>query len=102
MICPLFCVAESRLACEHLARHVTEKMAGGRFELIAEPDFVLRYRPLRLIDATRQSFPRRSLASSRAASGRCLSAAAGSCADRGDRRYCCHACQMWACKAGLV
>ena len=31
-----------RLAREHLARRVTDKMAGGRFELIAEPDFALR------------------------------------------------------------
>ncbi|MFN0165481.1 MAG: hypothetical protein ACKV22_03535 [Bryobacteraceae bacterium] len=45
-----------RLAREHLARRVTEKMAGGRFELIAPPDegpsqFVIRHRPVRLIDA---------------------------------------------------
>jgi len=46
----------SRLAREHLARRVTEKMAVGRFELIAEPDFALRYRPVRLIDAIWQRF----------------------------------------------
>ena len=45
-----------RLAREHLAKRVTEKIAGGRFELIAEPDFALRYRPARLIDAIWQRF----------------------------------------------
>ena len=52
-----------RLAREHLARRVTEKMAGGRFELIAPPDkgpsqFVIRYRPVKLIDAIWQQIRR--------------------------------------------
>jgi len=45
-----------RLAREHLARRVTEKMAGARFELVVAPDgeqdqFVIRYRPEKLIAA---------------------------------------------------
>ena len=49
------------LAREHLARRVTEKLAGGRFELIAPPDegpsqFTIRHRPARLIDAIWQQF----------------------------------------------
>lgn len=49
------------MAREHLARRVTEKLAGGRFELIAPPDggpsqFTIRHRPLRLIDAVWQRF----------------------------------------------
>lgn len=47
------------LARERLARQVTEKLAGGRLELIA-PDgdrrFVIRHRPVRLIDAIWQRF----------------------------------------------
>ncbi len=43
------------LARDHLARCVTKKLAGGSFELIAledgQPQFVLRHRPMRLIDA---------------------------------------------------
>ncbi len=49
------------LAREHLARRVTEKLAGGRLELIAMPDqeqsqFVIRHRPLKLIDAIWRRF----------------------------------------------
>ena len=44
-----------RLAREHLARRVTERMADGRFELIAAPDdgprFVIRHRPVKLLGA---------------------------------------------------
>jgi hypothetical protein len=52
------------LARDHLARRVTEKLAGGRFELMApeggQSHFAIRHRPLRLIDAIWQRFPKRS------------------------------------------
>jgi hypothetical protein len=46
---------------EHLARRATENGAGDPFELIAPPDegpsqFVVRHRPLRLIEAIWQRF----------------------------------------------
>ncbi len=49
------------LAREHLARRVTEKVAGGRFELIALEGgglFTIRHRPMKLIDAIWQRFRR--------------------------------------------
>ena len=47
---------KSYSACARASGHeVTEKLA-GRFELIAEPDFLFRYRPVRLIDAIWQRF----------------------------------------------
>jgi hypothetical protein len=85
-----------RLAREHLARRVTEKLTGGRFELIAEPDFALRYRPVRLIDAIWQRF-----AEEIAGMITCAQCPAPKCgrwflrsAGRSDRQYCSHACQM--------
>jgi len=60
---------KEKLSCswrgERLARQVTEKMAGGRFELVALPDegpsqFAIRHRPRRLIDAIWQPSPKRS------------------------------------------
>jgi len=90
-----------RLAREHLARKVAEKMAGTRFELAIAPDgeqdqFVIRYRPMRLIDAIWQRF-----AEEIAGTITCAKCAAPKCgrwfprsAGRSDRRFCCHACQM--------
>ena len=88
-----------RLTREHLARRVTEKMAGGRFELIAEPDvFALRYRPARLIDTIWQRF-----AEEIAGIVTCAKCPAPNCGrwfplsgGRSDRQYCCHACQVRA------
>jgi hypothetical protein len=90
------------LAREHLARRVTEKMAGGRFELIAPegdgPQFAIRYRPVRLIDAIWQRF-----AEEIAGIITCAKCPAPNCGrwfprstGRSDRQYCCHACQMRA------
>ena len=85
-----------RLAREHLARRVTERMAGGRFELIAESDFALRYRPARLIDAIWQRF-----AEEVAGIIGCTRCPAPKCGrwfprnhGRSDRQYCSHAYQM--------
>jgi hypothetical protein len=89
------------LAREHLARRVTEKLAGGRFELIA-PDgdgsFTIRHRPLRLIDAIWQRF-----AEEIAGMITCARCAAPGCGrwfplngGRNDRHFCSHACQMRA------
>ena len=90
------------LAREYLARRVTEKMAGGRFELIAEPDFVLHHRPARLIDAIWQTF-----AQEIAGVITCAKCPAPKCGrwflhseGRGDRQYCCHACQMRVWRKG--
>ncbi len=91
----------SRLAREHLGRRVTEKMAGGRYELTAPPDegpsqFVIRHRPMRLIDAIWQRF-----AEEIAGMITCSRCPAPNCgrwflrsAGRSDRQYCSHACQM--------
>ena len=96
-----------RLAREHLARRVTEKMAGGWFELIAPPgdgpsQFVIRHRPARLIDAIWQQFAREV-----AGIIRCAKCTAPNCgrwflrsAGRSDRQYCSHACQMRAWRNG--
>jgi hypothetical protein len=90
-----------RLAREHLARRVTEKVAGGRYELIAPPDegpsqFTIRHRPVRLIDAIWQRF-----AEEIASLITCAKCPAPKCgrwflrsAGRSDRQYCSHACQM--------
>ena len=93
----------SRLAREHLARRVTEKIAGDRFEPIAEPDFALRYRSTRLIDAIWQQF-----AKEIAGIIACAKCAAPKCGrwftrsvGRRDRLFCCHACQMRAWRAVL-
>jgi hypothetical protein len=91
------------LAREHLARRVTEKLAGGRLELIAEPDqFSLCYRPLRLIDAVWQR-----LAEEIAGMITCSKCPAPQCgrwflrsAGRGDRQFCSHPCQMRAWRKG--
>ena len=90
-----------RLAREHLARRVTEKMAGGRFELTAPPDeglsqFTIRYRPAMLIDATWQRFAEE--IAGMIACARCPAPKCGRwflrSAGRSDRQYCSHACQM--------
>ncbi|MBZ5579772.1 MAG: hypothetical protein LAP40_24715 [Acidobacteriia bacterium] len=92
-----------RLAREHLARRVTEKMAGGRFELIAPPgeglsQFTLCHRPVRLIDAIWQRF-----AEEIAGMIACAKCPAPKCGrwfprsdGRSDRQYCCHACEVRA------
>ncbi len=91
-----------RLVREHLARRVTEKMAGGRFELVAEPDFALRYHPSRLINAIWQRF-----AEEIAGMIACAKCPAPKCgrwfprsAGRSDRKYCSHPCQMRQLRAG--
>jgi hypothetical protein len=90
-----------RLAREHLARRVTEKLAGGRFELIAPPDewpsqFTLCHRPVRLIDAIWQRFAEE--IAGMIACARCPAPKCGRwflrSAGRSDRQYCSHACQM--------
>jgi hypothetical protein len=89
------------LARDHLARKVTEKLAGGRFELIA-PDgdglFVVRHRPLRLIDAIWQRFAEEIAGIMTAA--RCPAPGCGRWfprnGGRSDRQFCSHACQMRA------
>jgi hypothetical protein len=78
---------------------VTEKLAGGRLELIAPPDqgpFTISYRPARLIDAIWQR-----LAEEIAGIIACAKCPAPNCgrwflrsAGRSDRQYCSHACQM--------
>jgi hypothetical protein len=87
-----------RRAREHLGRRVTEKIA-GQFELIAPPDegpsqFVIRYRPLRLINAIWQRF-----AEETADVIVCVRCPAPKCGrwfprntGRSDRDYCCDAC----------
>lgn len=88
-------------AREHLARRLTEKLAGGRLELIA-PDgdglFTIRHRPMRLIDALWQRF-----AEETAGTITCARCTAPGCGRwfplngvRNDRRFCSHACQMRA------
>jgi predicted RNA-binding Zn ribbon-like protein len=89
------------LAREHLARKVTEKIAGGRLELIAPPDegpsqFTIRHRPATLIDAIWQQF-----AEEIAGMIACAKCPAPKCGRwfprstaRSDREYCSHACQM--------
>ena len=92
-----------RLAREHLARKVTEKMAGGRLELIAPPDeglpqFVIRHRPARLIDAIWQQFAAE--IAGMMAAARCPAPGCGRWfprnVGRSDRQFCSHACQMRA------
>jgi hypothetical protein len=75
---------------------------GGRFELIDGPDFVLRYRPARLIDAIWQRF-----AEEIAGIIACARCPAPKCGrwfprsdGRSDRQYCSHACQMRRLRAG--
>ncbi len=77
-------------------------MAGGRFELNADPDFALRYRPSRLSDAIWQRF-----AEEIAGIITCARCPAPKCgrwflrsAGRSDRQYCSHACQMRAWRSG--
>jgi hypothetical protein len=95
------------LAREHLARRVTEKLAGGRLELIAPPDegpsqFSILHRPPRLIDAIWQRF-----AEEIAGLIVCARCPAPDCGrwfprngGRSDRHFCSHACQMRAWRAG--
>ena len=90
-----------RLAREHLARRVTEKLAGGRFELFAQEGegpshFTIHHRPARLVDAIWQRF-----AEEIAGMITCAKCPAPKCgrwflrsAGRSDRYYCSHACQM--------
>ena len=97
----------SRLAREHLARRVTEKLAGGRFELIAPPDqgpsqFVLHYRPAKLIEAIWQTF-----AEEIAGMITCAKCPAPKCgrwflrsAGRSDRQHCSATCRMRAWRRG--
>lgn len=91
------------LAREHLARKVTEKLAGGRLELIAPPDegpsqFAIRHRPVRLIDAIWQRFAEEIASMMTAA--RCPAPGCGRwfprSVGRSDRQFCSHACQMRA------
>ncbi len=93
------------LARDHLARRLTEKLAGGRFELIAPEDgqsrFTIRHRPLRLIDAIWQRF-----AEEIAGIIACARCPAPDCGrwfprngGRSDRQFCSHACQMRAWRA---
>jgi hypothetical protein len=95
------------LAREHLARRVTEKLTGGRFELIAPPDegptqFVIRHRPVRLIDAIWQQFAGE--IAGRMTAARCPAPGCGRwfprSVGRSDREYCSHACQMRAWRKG--
>ncbi len=95
------------LAREHLARRVTEKIAGGRLELIAPPDegpsqFTLCHRPVRLIDAIWQRF-----AEEIAGLIACTRCPAPGCGrwfprngGRSDRQFCSHACQVRAWRNG--
>jgi hypothetical protein len=92
-----------RLAREHLARRVTEKMAGGRLELTAPPDegqsqFMIRHRPARLIDAIWQQFAAEIAGMVSAA--RCPAPGCGRwfprSVGRSDRQFCSHACRMRA------
>jgi hypothetical protein len=90
-----------------LSRKVTEKMAGVRFDLTASPEgeddeFVIRYRPLRLIDAIWQR-----LAEEIAGVITCARCPAPKCGRwfsrntvRSDREYCSHSCQMRAWRKG--
>jgi hypothetical protein len=91
---------------EHLAKRVTEKMAGGRLEMIAPPDegrqFAICHRPMRLIHAIWQRF-----AEEIAGMIRCAQGPAPNCGrwfpgdiGRSDRQFCCHACQMRAWRVG--
>src|SRR5581483_2731720 len=88
-----------RLARERLARQVTEKVAGGRLELIA-PDgdgpFSLHHRPARLIDAIWQRFAEEIaglIACARCPAPRCGRWFPRSIG-RSDRQFCSHRCQM--------
>ena len=90
-----------RLAREHLAKRVTEKMAGGRMELIApdgdgRPQFALNHRPDRLIDALWQRFAEE--ISGAFACARCPAPKCGrwfvKSVGRSDRRFCSHNCQV--------
>jgi hypothetical protein len=88
------------LAREHLARKVTERIAGGRLELIAPQDgqsrFAIRYRPARLIDAIWQQFGAEVVGL--IACTRCPAPGCGRwfprSVGRRDRQFCSHACQM--------
>jgi hypothetical protein len=91
------------LAREHLARAITEKVAGGRLELVALPDeeppqFTIRYRPAKLIDAIWQRFAEE--IAGVIACNRCPAPDCGRWFPRGngrsDRQFCSHACQMRA------
>ncbi len=80
-----------RLAREHLARRVTEKMAGGQFKL-APPDkglsqFVIRYQPCSSSMPSGSGSQKRSPAPSRAPSARLRSAPVVS-EERSDRTFC--------------
>ena|SRR5271157_1915546 len=94
-----------RLAREHLARRVTEKLVGGRFELIApegDSPFTIRHRPARLIDTIWQQFAAEIAGLVTAA--RCPAPGCGRwfprSVGRSDRQFCSHACQMRAWRNG--
>jgi hypothetical protein len=96
------------LAREHVARTVTEKVAGGRLELVAAPDegpsqFTIRYRPAKLIDAIWQRFAEE--IAGVIACNRCPAPGCGRwfprSNGRSDRRFCSHACQMRAWRGGV-
>jgi predicted RNA-binding Zn ribbon-like protein len=89
------------LARERLARQVTEKVAGGRLELIApesDQPFTLRIRPARLVDAIWQRFAAEIAGMMSAA--RCPAPGCGRwfprSIGRSDRQFCSHACKMRA------
>jgi hypothetical protein len=91
------------LARERLARTVTEKVVGGRLELVAPPDegppqFIIRYRPANLIGAIWQRFAEE--IAGLITCGRCPAPNCGRWfpgnGGRSDRRFCSHACQMRA------
>jgi hypothetical protein len=88
-----------RLARERLVRQVSEKLAGGRLELIAPENggpFTLRHRPVRLVDAIWQRFAEEIagfISCARCPAPRCgrwFPRSVG----RSDRHFCSHACQM--------
>jgi hypothetical protein len=89
-----------------LGRKIAERMAGVRFDLTVSPEgkgdqFVMRYRPLRLIDAVWQRFAEE--IAGMIACARCPAPKCGRwflrSAGRDDREYCCHACQVRAWRA---
>ena len=93
------------LARGHLARRVTEEVAGGRLELIAsdaDGAFTLRHRPTRLVDAIWQQFAAETAGIMTAT--RCPAPGCGRWfprnGGRSDRQFCSHACQMRAWRNG--
>lgn len=94
------------MARERLARQVTERISGGRAELIAperDQPFTLRIRPARLVDAIWQQFAVE--ITGMIACARCLAPGCGRWfprnLGRSDRKFCSHACQMRAWRAAI-